>query len=163
MYASRLARLSVSPSGASRASYASRIACAAADQRGLDAQPGRRIELVARAAVAGSCRTHDCMAAYIPRSYSTSSEYDRCQQPRSARRNADRLRRSLPPVPRRNTVTRGGRRNLDAGRAFQAALAEAGLAGLTYAKEYGGAGLTLEHERIYRAVAQEFPPWPANS
>jgi alkylation response protein AidB-like acyl-CoA dehydrogenase len=51
----------------------------------------------------------------------------------------------------------GGRRNLRAGRVFQAALAEAGLAGLTYPKEYGGAGLTLEHERIYRAVAQDFP------
>jgi alkylation response protein AidB-like acyl-CoA dehydrogenase len=54
-------------------------------------------------------------------------------------------------------TTPGGRRNLAAGRAFQGALAEAGLAGLTYASEYGGAGLTLEHERIYRQVAQEFP------
>src|SRR6478609_1346103 len=51
----------------------------------------------------------------------------------------------------------GGRRNLAAGREFQAKLAEAGLAGLAYATEYGGAGLTLDHERIYRAVAQDFP------
>ncbi|MEL0075064.1 MAG: acyl-CoA dehydrogenase family protein [Ilumatobacter sp.] len=51
----------------------------------------------------------------------------------------------------------GARRDLAAARAFQAALAEAGLAGLTYDTAYGGAGLTLEHERIYRQVAQEFP------
>ncbi len=51
----------------------------------------------------------------------------------------------------------GARRDLAAARAFQAALAEAGLAGLTYDPASGGAGLTLEHERIYRQVAQEFP------
>ena len=51
----------------------------------------------------------------------------------------------------------GARRDLEAARAFQAALAEAGLAGLTYDTEFGGAGLTLEHERIFRQVAQEFP------
>ncbi len=51
----------------------------------------------------------------------------------------------------------GARRDLAAARAFQAALAAAGLAGLTYDTAYGGAGLTLEHERIYRQVAQEFP------
>jgi alkylation response protein AidB-like acyl-CoA dehydrogenase len=54
-------------------------------------------------------------------------------------------------------TTSGERRNLAAARVFQAALTDAGLAGLAYPKEYGGAGLTLEHERIYRAVAQEFP------
>ena len=48
--------------------------------------------------------------------------------------------------------------NVAAARAFQGELAAAGLAGLPYASEYGGAGLTLEHERIYRAVAQDFPP-----
>jgi alkylation response protein AidB-like acyl-CoA dehydrogenase len=41
---------------------------------------------------------------------------------------------------------------------FQAALVDAGLAGLAYPPEYGGAGLTLAHERIYREVAQDFPP-----
>jgi alkylation response protein AidB-like acyl-CoA dehydrogenase len=51
----------------------------------------------------------------------------------------------------------GGRRNMAAAREFQGKLAEAGLAGLAYPKEYGGAGLTLEHERIYRQVASEFP------
>ena len=51
----------------------------------------------------------------------------------------------------------GARRNLDAAREFQGKLTEAGLAGLAYSAEYGGAGLTSEHERIWRAVAQEFP------
>jgi alkylation response protein AidB-like acyl-CoA dehydrogenase len=51
----------------------------------------------------------------------------------------------------------GGRRNMAAAREFQGKLAEAGLAGLAYPKEFGGAGLTLEHERIYRQVASEFP------
>lgn len=50
-----------------------------------------------------------------------------------------------------------GRRDIAAAKEFQGKLAEAGLAGLTYAEQYGGAGLTLEHERIYRQVAQEFP------
>jgi alkylation response protein AidB-like acyl-CoA dehydrogenase len=50
-----------------------------------------------------------------------------------------------------------GRRDMAAAREFQGKLAEAGLAGLAYPKEYGGAGLTLEHERIYRQVAQDFP------
>jgi alkylation response protein AidB-like acyl-CoA dehydrogenase len=48
--------------------------------------------------------------------------------------------------------------NIHKAREFQGELHAAGLAGLPYAKEYGGAGLTLEHERIYRAVAQDFPP-----
>ena len=55
----------------------------------------------------------------------------------------------------------GGRRDLAAARAFQGKLADAGLAGLAYATEFGGAGLTLEHERIYRSVAQEYPTMTA--
>jgi alkylation response protein AidB-like acyl-CoA dehydrogenase len=51
----------------------------------------------------------------------------------------------------------GKGRDLGAARAFQGRLAEAGLAGIPYPSEYGGAGLTLEHERIFRQVAQEFP------
>ncbi len=51
----------------------------------------------------------------------------------------------------------GARRNLAAAREFQGKLAEAGLAGLTYPTEFGGAGLTPEHDRIWRAVSQEFP------
>jgi alkylation response protein AidB-like acyl-CoA dehydrogenase len=50
------------------------------------------------------------------------------------------------------------RRDIAAAKEFQAELADAGLAGLPYEKEYGGAGLTLEHERIWRRVSQEFPP-----
>ena len=55
----------------------------------------------------------------------------------------------------------GARRNVAGARAFQGELAAAGLAGLAYPKEFGGAGLTLDHERIYRAVAQDFPPMAA--
>ena len=36
-------------------------------------------------------------------------------------------------------------------------MAEAGLAGLTYPKEYGGAGLTKEHETIWREVYSDYP------
>jgi alkylation response protein AidB-like acyl-CoA dehydrogenase len=51
----------------------------------------------------------------------------------------------------------GKRRNLAAAKEFQGALADAGLAGLAYPSEYGGAGLTLEHERIWRQVSQGYP------
>jgi alkylation response protein AidB-like acyl-CoA dehydrogenase len=51
----------------------------------------------------------------------------------------------------------GMRRDIAAAKVFQGKLAEAGLAGLPYAKKYGGAGLTHEHDRIWRAVAQQFP------
>ncbi|MEO6571569.1 MAG: acyl-CoA dehydrogenase family protein [Ilumatobacteraceae bacterium] len=56
-----------------------------------------------------------------------------------------------------NTAS-GARRDLQAAKAFQGKLTDAGLAGLTISTEYGGAGLTAEHERIWRSVAQEFPP-----
>ena len=42
-------------------------------------------------------------------------------------------------------------------KAFQGKLAEAGLAGLTYPKEYGGAGLTKEHETIWREIYSHYP------
>ena len=42
-------------------------------------------------------------------------------------------------------------------KAFQGKLAEAGLAGLTYPKEYGGAGLTKEHETIWREIYSSYP------
>jgi len=51
----------------------------------------------------------------------------------------------------------GKRRDIPAAKAFLGKLAEAGLSGLTYATEYGGAGLTTEHERIWRSVYSEFP------
>ena len=54
-------------------------------------------------------------------------------------------------------TTSGRGRNIDAARDFQGRLAEAGLAGIPYPSEFGGAGLTLEHEKIFRQVAQEFP------
>jgi alkylation response protein AidB-like acyl-CoA dehydrogenase len=54
-------------------------------------------------------------------------------------------------------ATSGAARDIVATKAFQGALADAGLAGLAYPLEYGGAGLTLEHERIWREVAQEYP------
>ena len=54
-------------------------------------------------------------------------------------------------------TTAGQGRNFGAAREFQGKLAAAGLAGLPYPKEFGGAGLTLEHERIFRQVAQAFP------
>ncbi len=44
-----------------------------------------------------------------------------------------------------------------ASRAFQKKLADAGLAGLMYPKEYGGAGLTQQHERIYREEYGRYP------
>jgi alkylation response protein AidB-like acyl-CoA dehydrogenase len=43
-----------------------------------------------------------------------------------------------------------GEKRLEAGKVFQQALADAGLAGLTYPVEYGGQGLTKDHERIWR-------------
>jgi len=51
----------------------------------------------------------------------------------------------------------GQRRNIASAREFQGKLAEAGLAGLAYPEQYGGAGLTSEHERIWRSAAAEFP------
>jgi alkylation response protein AidB-like acyl-CoA dehydrogenase len=50
-----------------------------------------------------------------------------------------------------------GDRSLAAAKAFQKALADAGLAGLTYPKEYGGQGLTKAHERIWREEYARFP------
>ncbi len=42
-------------------------------------------------------------------------------------------------------------------KAFQGALAEAGLAGLVYPKEYGGAGLSRAHDRIWREEYRNYP------
>ncbi|MCP4086252.1 MAG: dehydrogenase [Actinomycetia bacterium] len=44
------------------------------------------------------------------------------------------------------------------GKAFQAKLADAGLAGMIHPKEYGGAGLTAAHEKIWREEAAKSPP-----
>jgi alkylation response protein AidB-like acyl-CoA dehydrogenase len=40
---------------------------------------------------------------------------------------------------------------------FVAKLAEAGLGGIVYDKEYGGAGLTRAHDKVYREEASAFP------
>ncbi len=40
---------------------------------------------------------------------------------------------------------------------FQQALAEAGLAGIVYPTEYGGAGLTRTHDRVWREVYAQYP------
>ena len=42
-------------------------------------------------------------------------------------------------------------------KAFQGNLADAGLAGLTYPKEFGGAGLTKAHDRIWREEYAKYP------
>jgi alkylation response protein AidB-like acyl-CoA dehydrogenase len=51
----------------------------------------------------------------------------------------------------------GGSKRLEAGRAFQNALADAGLAGLTYPVEYGGQGLDTNYEKIWREEYGDFP------
>ena len=50
-----------------------------------------------------------------------------------------------------------GELRLRAAQRFQKALAEAGLAGLTYPAEYGGAGLTKAHERVWRDEYARYP------
>ena len=50
-----------------------------------------------------------------------------------------------------------GELRLRAARRFQLALAEAGLAGLTYPAEYGGAGLTKAHEKAWRDEYSRYP------
>ncbi len=48
--------------------------------------------------------------------------------------------------------------SFDDQKAFLAAAAEAGLAGIPYAEEHGGAGLTLEHEKIWREAKSAYGP-----
>ncbi|WP_420451891.1 acyl-CoA dehydrogenase family protein [Ilumatobacter sp.] len=49
-----------------------------------------------------------------------------------------------------------GAPTLDDQKAFLAAAADAGLAGLPYAEEFGGSGLTLAHEKIWREVKGDY-------
>jgi alkylation response protein AidB-like acyl-CoA dehydrogenase len=51
----------------------------------------------------------------------------------------------------------GGTKRLEAGRAFQNALFDAGLAGLTYPTEHGGQGLDKNYERVWREEYADFP------
>jgi alkylation response protein AidB-like acyl-CoA dehydrogenase len=46
---------------------------------------------------------------------------------------------------------------VDACRAYQAALFEAGLAGLTYPRQWGGQGLTSRHQQIWREESAGYP------
>ncbi|MFN3219779.1 MAG: acyl-CoA dehydrogenase family protein [Acidimicrobiales bacterium] len=59
-------------------------------------------------------------------------------------------------IPYRGADPRGDGA-VEAARDFQGKLAEAGLAGLTYPTEFGGAGLTKTHERIWREVYADYP------
>ncbi len=51
---------------------------------------------------------------------------------------------------------------LNESKAFQAKVAEAGLAGLTYPVEFGGQGLSHDYERIWKEEASRFPVMNAN-
>jgi alkylation response protein AidB-like acyl-CoA dehydrogenase len=51
----------------------------------------------------------------------------------------------------------GGARRLEAGKKFQAALFDAGLAGLTYPTEYGGQGLDKSYEKMWREEYAKYP------
>ncbi len=50
-----------------------------------------------------------------------------------------------------------GEKRLLAAKKFQQALTDAGLAGLTYPRQYGGQGLTNEHEQIWREEYGKYP------
>jgi len=50
-----------------------------------------------------------------------------------------------------------GKTAMDGAKKFQKALADAGLAGIVYPKEYGGAGLTRAHERVWREEYAKYP------
>jgi alkylation response protein AidB-like acyl-CoA dehydrogenase len=48
--------------------------------------------------------------------------------------------------------------NIEGDRAFLLAQTEAGLGGITYPKEFGGAGLTTSHDKIWREEKSAYPP-----
>ena len=48
-------------------------------------------------------------------------------------------------------------KGITAAKKFHQALADAGLAGIIYPTEYGGAGLTKTHDRIWREVYAQYP------
>ncbi len=51
----------------------------------------------------------------------------------------------------------GGGRDIAVAKAFLAAVNEAGLGGIVYGTEFGGAGLTKAHDKIWRAEKSKFP------
>ena len=61
------------------------------------------------------------------------------------------LRSNCPPVGERIDA---GHERVDAAKAFQSALASAGLAGLTYPTRFGGAGLTRAHQEEFDEVSR---------
>jgi len=63
-------------------------------------------------------------------------------------------------LPSGSGTGRGGPAGASAetGKRFLAAAAEAGLAGIPYPTEYGGAGLTLAHDKIWREAKANYAP-----
>jgi len=67
------------------------------------------------------------------------------------------IERNLEPKPK--AMSRGIRTEnktvseIESSRSLQRRLFEAGYAGISYPKEYGGRGLTMEHERVFREEA----------
>ena len=55
-------------------------------------------------------------------------------------------------------ATAGSGSNVDSDRTFLIAQAEAGLGGIVYPKEFGGAGLTAAHDKIWREEKAAYPP-----
>ncbi len=51
----------------------------------------------------------------------------------------------------------GGGRSIEAARDFLGAAVDAGLGGIVYPQEFGGAGLTKEHDKIWRSEKSRFP------
>ncbi len=51
----------------------------------------------------------------------------------------------------------GGGRSVEAAQEFLAAAVEAGLGGIVYPSEFGGAGLTKAHDKIWRAEKAKYP------
>jgi len=73
---------------------------------------------------------------------------------------AEAFRRRCDEFLREHATESASRRSVesvDQGKAFLGAAAEAGLAGIPYPKEYGGAGLTLAHEKIWREAKAHYP------
>ena len=52
------------------------------------------------------------------------------------------------------TAMEGG--NVEANKRFQAALYDAGLAGITWPKEVGGQGLSNDHQRVFNEEAADY-------
>jgi alkylation response protein AidB-like acyl-CoA dehydrogenase len=72
--------------------------------------------------------------------------------PSLTEQETEEFRRRCVDFLEANAPTTRKAATLDEQRAFLAAATEAGLAGIPYAAEYGGAGLTLAHDKIWREV-----------